>query len=256
MKFDFFKRLGHKKTKTDRPTIRFSYLSHPGKVRNNNEDSFFILPELGVWAVADGMGGHNCGEIASAVGLKALHRSLVSGSDLADAIQNAHLEIKKQAAKDSETQGMGMTLVAVQIEADIYRVAWVGDSRAYIWRGNLRQLTKDHSYLQMLMDQGLIDEEGARSHPYKNVITQALGSSDKETVQVDVIEEKREKDDIFLLCSDGLTGQVSDSKIAAILAGNCTLDLKADRLLKEALLNEADDNITLILLAETESNGR
>ncbi len=257
MKFDLFKRLVYNQTqKTERPSIQFSCLSHPGKVRNNNEDSFLMLPEMGIWAVADGMGGHNCGEVASAVGLMTLHRELASGAKLIEAIQRAHLEIKEQAFKDAEAQGMGMTLVAVQIEEGRYQIAWVGDSRAYLWRNNgLRQLTKDHSYVQMLMDQGLIDEECAKTHPYKNVITQAIGSSDKEVVQVDIVEEKREKKDIVLLCSDGLTGQVPDSTIATILSGEGSLDNKAEQLLKEALANAADDNVTLILLAESQTNG-
>ncbi|MBU2569474.1 MAG: protein phosphatase 2C domain-containing protein [Gammaproteobacteria bacterium] len=256
MKFDLFKRFIHNQAeKSDRLSIQFSCFTHPGKVRSNNEDSFLVLPEMGIWAVADGMGGHNCGEVASAVGLMTLHRELASGAKLIEAIQRAHLEIKEQAFKDAEAQGMGMTLVAVQIEEGRYQIAWVGDSRAYLWRNNgLRQLTKDHSYVQMLMDQGLIDEESAKTHPYKNVITQAIGSSDQEVVQVDVVEEKREKKDIVLLCSDGLTGQVPDSTIATILAGDGSLDNKAEQLLAEALANAADDNITLILLAESQTN--
>lgn len=255
MKFDLFKRFIHKQAEQpDRPSIQFSCFTHPGKVRSNNEDSFLMLPEMGVWAVADGMGGHNCGEVASAVGLMTLHRELASGAKLIEAIQRAHLEIKKQAFKNTGAQGMGMTLVAAQIEDGRYQIAWVGDSRAYLWRNGLRQLTKDHSYVQMLMDQGLIDEESAKTHPYKNVITQAIGSSDQEVVQVDVVEEKREKKDIVLLCSDGLTGQVPDSTIETILAGDGSLDNKAEQLLTEALANAADDNVTLILLAESQSN--
>ncbi|WP_404360054.1 PP2C family protein-serine/threonine phosphatase [Methylotuvimicrobium sp. KM1] len=256
MKFDLFKRFIHDQAeKSDRSSIQFSCFTHPGKARSNNEDSFLMLPEMGIWAVADGMGGHNCGEVASAVGLMTLHRELASGAKLIEAIQRAHLEIKEQAFKDAEAQGMGMTLVAVQIEEGRYQIAWVGDSRAYLWRNNgLRQLTKDHSYVQMLIDQGLIDEESAKIHPYKNVITQAIGSSDKEVVQVDVVEEKREKKDIVLLCSDGLTGQVPDLTIATILSGEESLDNKAEQLLTEALANAADDNITLILLAESQTN--
>lgn len=256
MKFDLFKRFIHNQAeKSDRPSIQFSCFTHPGKVRSNNEDSFLMLPEMGIWAVADGMGGHNCGEVASAVGLMTLHRELASGAKLIEAIQRAHLEVKEQAFKNVEAQGMGMALVAIQIEAGRYQIAWVGDSRAYLWRNNgLRQLTKDHSYVQMLIDQGLIDEESAKAHPYKNVITQAIGSSDQEVVQVDVVEEKREKKDIVLLCSDGLTGQVPDSTIETILAGDGSLDNKAEQLLTEALANAADDNVTLILLAESQSN--
>ncbi|MGR9043978.1 MAG: PP2C family protein-serine/threonine phosphatase [Gammaproteobacteria bacterium] len=252
MKFDVLKRFGMPPKKNRNLTLHSYCLSHPGKVRANNEDSFLEFPELQVWAVADGMGGHHCGEVASAIGLTTLHRSLVAGDDLVDAIQKAHLDIKGQAEQEPEKTGMGTTLVALQVEADDYRVAWVGDSRAYLWRNGLTQLTRDHSYLQMLLDQGLIDRESAKTHPFNNIILQALGSSDKELVTVDVIDGKLEKDDIVLLCSDGLTGQVNDAEIAAILAGDCKPDQKADQLMAAALANEADDNITLIVLAVTD----
>ncbi|MGR9117051.1 MAG: PP2C family protein-serine/threonine phosphatase, partial [Gammaproteobacteria bacterium] len=185
MDFALFKCLGKRQAKLNRPKLQNCCLSHPGKVRDNNEDSFLMLPELGVWAVADGMGGHNCGEVASAVGLTVLQRSLVAGESLVDSVQSAHQAIKTLAEQDPEKSGMGTTLVAVQANPAGFRVAWVGDSRAYLWRNELKQLTRDHSYLQMLLDQGLIDEESTRTHPYKNVILQALGSLDKDFVQVD-----------------------------------------------------------------------
>lgn len=250
MEFDLSKRFDRTQKRPKRPpNVRFKCLSHPGRVRTNNEDSFLMLPDAGVWAVADGMGGHNYGEVASAIGLMALQRSLNAGDDMADAVQKAHQAIKTLALDDTEKSGMGTTLVAAQLEHDGYLIAWVGDSRAYLWRNTLTPLTRDHSYLQMLLDRGLIDQENAKNHPYKNVIMQALGSIDKESVQVDVSEGNWERGDIFLLCSDGLTGQLSESEIAAVLATDDTLDRKAELLLSKALAREADDNITLVLLA-------
>ncbi|PKM10389.1 MAG: serine/threonine-protein phosphatase [Gammaproteobacteria bacterium HGW-Gammaproteobacteria-3] len=246
MKFKFFKRSSQK---SSCPLVQVSALSHPGRVRDNNEDSFILLPDWGVWAIADGMGGHQCGEVASAIGLMALQRSLVAGDNLVHSIQNAHQAIKKQAEQDTTKSGMGTTLVAVQIHGESYRVAWVGDSRAYLWHNGLRQLTRDHSYVQMLLEQGLIDEADVLTHPYKNVITQALGSLDKESVQVETIEEKWKSGANLLLCSDGLSSQLSDSEIAAILATDCCLEQKAGQLLTRVLANTAEDNITLILLA-------
>jgi protein phosphatase len=116
----------------------------------------------------------------------------------------------------------------------------------------LKQLPKDHSYLQTILDQGLIDKETAKTHPYKNVIAQALGSFEIDSLQVDVIEEKWVKNDILLLCSDGLSREVTDSKIETILAGNYKLEEKAELLLTEVLANGGNDNVTLILLT---SNG-
>jgi serine/threonine protein phosphatase PrpC len=228
--------------------IQFNYLSHQGLVRTSNEDSYLLLPQLGTWAIADGMGGHNCGEVASAIAITVMHHSIVAGNSLTTAIEAAHRAIQEQAQKDINKEGMGTTIVALQMITDGYQIAWVGDSRAYLWRSGLKQLTKDHSYLQTILDQGLIDEETAKSHPYKNVITQALGSFGMESLQIDVIKEKWFKNDILLLCSDGLSREITDSKIETILAGDNKLKEKAELLLTEVLANGGSDNVTLILL--------
>lgn len=228
--------------------IKFNSLSHQGLVRSTNEDSFLLLPQFGTWAIADGMGGHNCGEIASSIAITTLHDSIATGQSLVLGIENAHRAIQEQAQNDENNKGMGTTIVAMQIIADGYQIAWVGDSRAYLWRSGLRQLTKDHTFVQTILDQGLIDQETAKLHPYKNVITQALGSFDIEALQVDVTKGTFQHNDTFLLCSDGLSSEISDSTIESILASEKKIDEKAELLMREALSNGGNDNVTLILL--------
>lgn len=229
--------------------VRACYIAHTGLARENNEDSFLLLPQHGLWAVADGMGGHQCGEVASAIAVAALRQAIGDGADLAAAIQESHIAIQSEAKKDPFLHGMGSTVVAAKIAADHYQVAWVGDSRAYLWRSRLQCLTKDHSLVQMMIDQGLIDTREALTHPYKNVITQALGEIGRESVIVDTVENSILKDDIMLLCSDGLSSEVADTDIESILASEATLKQKTQLLVSAALTNGGSDNVTVILLA-------
>lgn len=229
--------------------IRASYCSHPGLVRENNEDSFLLLPQYGFWAVADGMGGHNCGEVASAIAIATLRQEIGNGADLVAAIQNCHRAIQTEAKKDILLHGMGATVVAVKIAAGRLQIAWVGDSRAYLWRSKLQLLTKDHSVVQIMLDQGLIDAQEALTHPYKSVITQALGGIDSDSVSVDTVENSIEQGDILLLCSDGLNSEVPDAQIETILAGDADLEQKTRHLVAAALANGGNDNVTIIVLA-------
>ncbi len=223
-------------------------LTHTGLVRANNEDSYLYLPEYQLWAVADGMGGHEGGEVASAIAISSLKTAIASGQDLIAAIQYSHHAIEQAARDGLGAAGMGSTIVAIQIKNDIYKIAWVGDSRAYLYRSALTCLTKDHSYIQRMLDQGLISDSEIENHPYKNVITQALGETDK-PITVDRVEGKLQDGDIFLLCSDGLSGKVSAHNIARVLGKPAeTLSEKARCLVQQALDAGGDDNITLILL--------
>lgn len=231
-------------------------ITDTGLVRGNNEDSYLLLPEYRLWAVADGMGGYDGGEIASAIAISALKSAIASAQNLTDAIQASHRAIEQAARDGLGSKGMGSTIVAVQIEGDHYQIGWVGDSRAYLYRENCNEtdpcslccLTKDHSYVQLLLDQGLISAHEAENHPQKNVITQALGGIGK-SITVDCVEGKWHTGDIFLLCSDGLSAKVSAENMESIL-GNRSISLadKAGQLLKEALAAGGDDNITFILL--------
>ncbi|MGR8935450.1 MAG: PP2C family protein-serine/threonine phosphatase [Gammaproteobacteria bacterium] len=229
--------------------IRFCYVSHPGLTRENNEDSFLLLPQYGIWAVADGMGGHNCGEIASAIALATLRQNIGNSIGLAAALQNCHKAIQNAALADEWFNDMGATIVTVKIIDRRYEVAWVGDSRAYLWRNRLIPLTKDHSIVQMMLDQGLIDAQEALTHPYRSVITQALGGVDSDYVSVDTVENSLENGDLLLLCSDGLNNEVSDAQISTILSGDADPEQKTRQLLDAALANGGKDNVTVILLA-------
>jgi len=258
-------------------------ITDTGLVRDNNEDSYLFLPEHHLWAVADGMGGYDGGEIASAIAISSLKSAIASEQNLTDAIQASHRAIEQAARDGLGSKGMGSTIVAIQIESEHYQIGWVGDSRAYLYRENceetlveptsgkqrsgylnetggemstaqlsdprsLRCLTKDHSYVQLLLDQGLISESEAENHPQKNVITQALGGIGQ-SITVDCVKGKWYTGDIFLLCSDGLSAKVSAENMEGILGSrSISLADKADQLLKEALAAGGDDNITFILL--------
>lgn len=229
-------------------TILAEALTDAGLVRTNNEDSYLYLPEYQTWAVADGMGGYEGGEIASAVAITELKTAVASGQNLIEAIQSAHRAIEQVVAEGLGSTGMGSTIVAMRILDDHYQIAWVGDSRAYLYQNNLRCLSKDHSYVQLMLDQGLITEEEAENHPHKNTITQALGGTGK-AITVDITEGQLHTGDIFLLCSDGLSGKVTVHDIESVLADKAiSLTEKANQLIKLALRAGGEDNITLVLL--------
>ena len=240
--------------------IRHSAATDVGLQRSNNEDCYLSNPANGLWLVADGMGGHAAGEVASAIASKTIEQSVVDGKSLAEAIQNAHHAILRAAASGEGGQGMGSTVVALLEQGDQYQIGWVGDSRAYIWSAdlepNLYQLTRDHSYVQMLLDTGAIQESELATHPEKNIITQCLGSLDLDNVDVDIFEGKWEKDDVILLCSDGLTDAVSNDKIRDILARSDNVQSAAKTLIQTALDSGGRDNITVSVIASPSSAHR
>lgn len=238
-------------------------LTHQGNVRSNNEDAFSRDPVLGLWVVADGMGGHEAGEVASAIAIESITRKIRQGKSIAEAIQNAHHNILNGTRKGRGAKGMGSTVVAVHSTATHYQIAWVGDSRAYLWTrtgersGTLEQLTTDHSYVQMLVKAGAITPEEAVNHRDKNVITQCLGSLEMPNVTVDTVERDWQPDQWLLLCSDGLTDELEDSQISAILANSPDLETAAQSLLREALESGGRDNTTIAIVAQqtTEAPG-
>lgn len=237
------------------PALEYSAASHPGLVRDNNEDCFLSQPESGLWLVADGMGGHEAGEVASAIVRDTLSIKLQDNPEIpiAEAIQAAHEAILSSAQKGIGATGMGSTLVALRSINSKYQVAWVGDSRAYLWTptedgGRLEQVSVDHSYVQMLVDKGLILPEDADNHPEKNIITQCLGMQELAQVKVDVVEKQWQKDQWILLCSDGLTDEINDQAIAQILCGAENSVTAVEQLLQAALANGGRDNITLQII--------
>ncbi|KAF1688580.1 PP2C family protein-serine/threonine phosphatase [Pseudoxanthomonas taiwanensis] len=230
--------------------IEFGHLTHPGLRRVLNEDTYYGDGELGLWLVADGMGGHACGEVASALAREAIVREVRGGTPLAQAILLADEEIIRASRRRNDALPMGTTVVAARVRGDRYEVAWVGDSRAYLWRdGSLAQLSQDHSYVQDLVAQGSLTPEQARQHPQRNVVTQALGVTDPSHLNVSVTSGELRPGMQLLLCSDGLTEEVDDARIAEVLAqGDCSAQECVDMLVAAALDGGGSDNITVVLV--------
>lgn len=229
--------------------IEFGHLSHVGLRREHNEDTYYGDGELGLWLVADGMGGHEFGEVASALARDTIVREVRRGTPLGTAIQKADEEIIAHSRRRSEALPMGTTIAAARVDGSRFEVAWVGDSRVYLFNDQLRQLSQDHSYVQELIDQGAITAEQARIHPHRNVVTQALGVTDPESLKVETISGEFKRGMQLLLCSDGLTEEVSDDQIEKVLAQH---DLSAQECVEHLVLAALDgggsDNVTVILV--------
>ncbi|GAB1263195.1 protein phosphatase 2C domain-containing protein [Aurantivibrio infirmus] len=225
-----------------------------GLIRDNNEDCYLSLPDKGVWLIADGMGGHEAGEVASSIVVDTIKQNTEEGKALAESIHEAHQSILSAADDGIGAKGMGSTVVALQSNASDYEIAWVGDSRAYLWTsddkgGVLEQLSTDHSYVQLLVQSGAIAEEEASSHPDKNVITQCLGSQDVSQIKVDTVKGQWSEKQWILLCSDGLTDEVSDELIAQALCDSQTPQEAVNKLIKHALSHGGRDNVTVQIIA-------
>lgn len=235
-----------------------------GKVRDHNEDSIglFKLPDGMVLAVvADGLGGHDAGEVASSEAVKVFERECKKltvdlsarerGDFLSLMIGKANEKVYKLAQakmKKGNKNGMGTTVVAAVVDSEGIVVAHVGDSRAYLLHNDgLYQMTEDHTFVNVLIKNGQITEEEAYHHPKRNVLTRAVGTA--EEVDVDINDNPWSHDDIILLCSDGLTSMIDDREIGLVLSStSITLEEKADRLIEKALNAGGTDNISLILL--------
>lgn len=229
-------------------------LSHEGRVRTNNEDAYCERPREGLWAVADGMGGHEHGEWASAAIADALTMVVIpqdfdeACEAIADGIHAANRRVWRQG--EQRGQQMGSTIVALFIRDRRFAILWVGDSRAYlVRRGMIHQLSRDHTQVQEMIDRGLLSAADAENHPMSHVLARAVGVRDD--VEVDVIQDEIEPGDIFLLCSDGLTGQVEDFEIGEMLNLN-EADAATRKLVDLTLDRGAPDNVTIITVAVNE----
>lgn len=230
--------------------IEFGHLTHVGLRRDLNEDTYYGDSELGLWLVADGMGGHEYGEVASALARETIVRETRQGTPLAQAIRIADEEIIRASRQRHDTLPMGTTVVAARIANDRFEVAWVGDSRVYLWHaGRLTQLSQDHSYVQELISQGTISVDQARNHPHRNVVTQALGITDPKALNVETMTGELLPGMQLLLCSDGLTEEVDDGSIARVLSHTeCSAQECVDGLVAAALDNGGSDNVTVVLV--------
>jgi serine/threonine protein phosphatase PrpC len=222
--------------------------THEGRVRDHNEDSFVAREADGLWAVADGMGGHEGGEWASAkivekFGELALPEDFdAAGEAIAEAIRKANRAIIVEARKRAKQ--MGSTVVALFVHDERYTISWVGDSRAYLLRdGELRQLTRDHSQVQEMVARGIMSPEDAIGHPMGHILSRAVGVRDE--VEVDMVGGEVLPGDVFLLCSDGLHGYVAEADIARLLARGAP-ERASEELVELTLANGAPDNVTVI----------
>ena len=231
--------------------IAFGHGTHVGLRRDHNEDTYCADPEIGLWLVADGMGGHDLGEVASAIARDTVRKECQKGTSLTDAVQAAAERIVEMSRDRQSAMPMGTTLVAAQLADSAYKVAWVGDSRVYHWNGELKQITSDHSYVQELVDQGAISADQAKTHPHRNVVTQALGVTEPASLRVDAVEGELAAGEMLLLCSDGLTEEVDDEYIAYILAQKYDPQESVDHLILAALDHGGSDNVTVLLVGDT-----
>ena len=230
--------------------IEFGHLTHVGLRRELNEDSYYGDSALGLWLVADGMGGHEYGEVASALARETIVRETRDGTPLIQAIRIADEEIIRTSRQRRDALPMGTTVVAARVNGNRFEVAWVGDSRVYLWRDEqLVQLSKDHSYVQELIASGAITREQARSHPHRNVVTQALGVTDPRNLNVATVAGEMLAGMQLLLCSDGLTEEVEDEQIARVLSlRDRSAQECVDTLVAAALDSGGSDNVTAVLI--------
>lgn len=225
------------------------HVTHVGNVRTHNEDSYGVDVDANFCVIADGMGGHEGGEIASRIVVDCISREIREGKPMPEALVLAHHEVRKAADTGEGKPGMGSTAVALKLENGDFDVVWVGDSRAYIWDGEqLTQITKDHSLVQRMVDEGSITSEEARFHPQRNYITQAVGMSDLQTMEVGRVQGSIPDGHQILLCSDGLSGEVSATEITEILKLELNESQKVDLLIQKSLENGGADNVTALLV--------
>ena len=237
------------------PNIYFGSRTDVGSQRERNEDSLIVSPPL--FVVADGMGGHNAGDVASEVAvntLAALAPTIPDVDLLGRAVESANHAVITESQKAGRN-GMGTTITACVVQDEKIAIAHVGDSRAYLLHtGKLQQITRDHSWVADMVEQGQLTPEEARVHPNRSVITRALGSDPY--MQPDLYEVTASEGDRLLLCSDGLTGMVDDGSIQSMLARIRDPQRCAAALVNEAIANGGSDNITVIVVDIAGTNAK
>jgi protein phosphatase/serine/threonine-protein phosphatase Stp1 len=226
--------------------------THAGTAGRHNEDAYLNRPDLGLWAVADGAGGHEAGEVASAE-VVGLLQSIEPGLSAADMLQEvrtrlemAHARLREAASRRGVDTVMATTAVVVLAREDHFACLWAGDSPAFLLRGGtLTKITRDHSLVQDLVESGIISESEAGNHPQANIITRAVGA-DTEALNLDKRTGQLMAGDRLLLCSDGLSKTLTEDKLAELLAASG--DASAERLVMAALEAQASDNVTVVTI--------
>ena len=225
--------------------------SDTGIVRDHNEDAVLERPQAGLWAVADGMGGHSAGDVASALVMQ--HLSLLDAdgslSEVADriddALQNANSELRT-LARQRNTQTIGSTVAVLAVRAQFALIAWAGDSRIYRWRDQrLEQLSQDHALVTELLAHGVITHDQAARHPHGNLVTRAVGAGDALHLDLEIVELRR--GDVFVLCSDGLDKEADADDIAEVLKRSDVADIPT-QLIELALERGGRDNVSVLAI--------
>ena len=232
--------------------------SNVGSVRAVNEDAYLVVPEWGLWAVADGMGGHDAGDVASRMVVEQLRRAVPLSDDrsyvdtVKCCLESANARLRAESARHHEHRVIGSTVVVLLAHHDHITCLWVGDSRLYRLReGKLLQLTRDHSHVQNLIEHGLLQPADAKLHPMANVITRAVGS--EHALPLDTVTSALQSNDTYLLCSDGLTKMMEDIEIATLLSyRDSRKSVRA--LIDLALARGAEDNVTTVVI-NVDDNG-
>jgi serine/threonine protein phosphatase PrpC len=248
--------------------IAYQALTDVGRKRKGNEDSLIANPEQRLFVVADGMGGHAAGEVASKVAVDSINEFVCltggdeeitwpfglddgisyDGNRLKTSVRYANRKVLEAVKEKAEYEGMATTVAAILVDGATANIAHVGDSRVYLFReGELQQLTSDHSWVNEQLQSGIISAEQARGHPLRNVVTRALGG--KVDLQVDMQAQPMEPGDMLLVCSDGLTTMVPDEEIARVLAeAGGDIEVAAPNLVNTANTRGGEDNISVVLL--------
>jgi len=216
--------------------------------RANNEDALLIDEDLGLMVVADGVGGQHAGEVASSITCAVLDREIAAGSSLEKAIQTANAEVLDAVERGLGKKGMASTVVALYFDGPTYELAWVGDSRAYLWDGSLALLSRDQTYVESLVESGQITVEEAVVHPKKNIIEQAVGISNGDKLRIGRNYGQLQPGQVLLLCSDGLNDALPTADIATILSQESPLETRCQLLVDAAVEAGGRDNVTVLLI--------
>jgi serine/threonine protein phosphatase Stp1 len=234
--------------------------THNGTVRKHNEDAFVSRPDIGLWAVADGAGGHDAGEVASGMLAEALNEipPSLSGAELLTVVRErvaaVHAALLEEAARRGGGSMIASTLVVLMVRAGHFACLWAGDSRVYLMRGGLmQQVTRDHSLTQELVDAGAITPAQAEHHPQANVITRAVGGGD-EVLELEKVSGTLEAGDRFLLCSDGLSKELDEATLTALL-GTDEGEGPGEALVGAAVAHGARDNVTAVVVDVCDASG-
>jgi len=218
--------------------------SHIGQ-RKNNEDNFLVDEEMGLYIVADGVGGLNKGEIASKLACDVVYDGILAGDSLKDSIYTAHRRIVNDIKADNQKQGMATTIVAVLFNHNAYEIAWVGDSRVYLWDKKLQLITRDDSYVELLLENGHITVDELETHPDRNIISQALGIERKE-IRIHSNFGTLEENQTLLICSDGLYTIAKETDIIQCMKKYNSVSEITENLVNKAVEKDGKDNISLV----------